>query len=416
VAASATSSIQAIADRIAERRHELARHMVERYRAEIVDYRTADEDFLDRDVYAVSLDNLELLLAGLSGDEPAPDDALEATRLSAARRIQQGISLDSFLHAARLWGQITWETVLEEARPDDPDEREAALHIAGHVLRHMDSMSVAVAAGYLAEAEGVSSDREVVRRDLLDDLISGQGDNERIRRLARSLRLRLSDDYVVVVIRGEEPAGDDASRFALRRVVDAAREHLRPTDGSLLVGMRQGEVVALYPVPAPAEADAVRAQAAALADALAADGASVGLSGWHPGMAQIAVGYAEADEAVQIAGASGIRGRAVAFDEVLIDHMVRSSPHGDRIVDGTLRPLLDYDAERQSELVPTLRAYVNAGFNLTKSAETLCVHPNTVVYRLRRIKELSGRDPHDPEDLLLLFLGLKLTELSTSSG
>src|SRR5689334_11921956 len=139
VAASATSSIQAIADRIAERRHELARHMVERYRAEIVDYRTADEDFLDRDVYAVSLDNLELLLAGLSGDEPAPDDALEATRLSAARRIQQGISLDSFLHAARLWGQITWETVLEEARPDDPDEREAALHIAGHVLRHMDS-------------------------------------------------------------------------------------------------------------------------------------------------------------------------------------------------------------------------------------------------------------------------------------
>jgi sugar diacid utilization regulator len=390
--------------------------MVERYRCEIVDYRTADEDFLDRDVYAVSLDNLELLLARLAGGEPAPDEALEATRLSAARRIQQGISLDSFLHAARLWGQITWETVLEEARPDDPDEREAALHIAGHVLRHMDSMSVAVAAGYLAEAEGVSSDREVVRRDLLDDLISGQGDNERIRRLARSLRVRLSNDYVVVVVRGEEPAGDDASRFALRRVVEAAREHLRPTDGSLLVGMRQGEVVALYPVPQPAEADGVRAQCAALADALAADGASVGLSGWHPGMAQIAVGYAEADEAVQIAAASGIRGRAVAFDEVLIDHMVRSSPHGDRIVDGTLRPLLDYDAERQSELVPTLRAYVNAGFNLTKSAETLCVHPNTVVYRLRRIRELSGRDPHDPEDLLLLFLGLKLTELSTSSG
>jgi sugar diacid utilization regulator len=416
VAASATSSIPAIADRIAERRHDLARHMVERYRSEIVDYRTADEDFLYRDVYAVSLDNLELLLAGLSGGEPAPDEALEATRLSAARRIQQGISLDSFLHAARLWGQITWETVLEEARPDDPDEREAALHIAGHVLRHMDSMSVAVAAGYLAEAEGVSSDREVVRRDLLDDLISGQGDSERIRRLARSLRLRLSDNYVVVVVRGEEPAGDDASRFALRRVVEAARAQLRPTGGSLLVGMRQGEVVALYPVPQPAEADAVRAQCAALAEALAAGGASIGLSGWHPGMAQIAVGYAEADEAVQIAAASGIRGRAVAFDEVLIDHMVRSSPHGDRIVDGTLRPLLDYDAERQSELVPTLRAYVNAGFNLTKSAETLCVHPNTVVYRLRRIKELSGRDPHDPEDLLLLFLGLKLTELSTSSG
>jgi DNA-binding PucR family transcriptional regulator len=40
------------------------------------------------------------------------------------------------------------------------------------------------------------------------------------------------------------------------------------------------------------------------------------------------------------------------------------------------------------------------------------VHPNTISYRLRRIKELTGRDPHVPDDLLLLQLGLKLTGLS----
>jgi DNA-binding PucR family transcriptional regulator len=34
------------------------------------------------------------------------------------------------------------------------------------------------------------------------------------------------------------------------------------------------------------------------------------------------------------------------------------------------------------------------------------------MYRLRRVKELSGRDPHDPEDLLILFLALKLAEVS----
>src|SRR5437660_1515014 len=194
----ATRSIREIAERIAERKEELVRHMVERYREEIVDYRMADDDFLDRDVYAVSLDNLELLLATLIDDEPPADERMDPTRLSAARRIQQGISLESFLHAARLWGQITWATVLEEAR-----------------------------------------------------------------------------------------------------------------------------------------ADAVKLQCAALAEALAGERASVGLSGWHAGLAQIAVGYVEADEAVQIAAGSGLRGRAVAFDEVLLDHMVRSSPHGDRILDGT---------------------------------------------------------------------------------
>ena len=61
--------------------------------------------------------------------------------------------------------------------------------------------------------------------------------------------------------------------------------------------------------------------------------------------------------------------------------------------------------------MPTLRAYVASGSNLAKSAEALCVHPNTVVYRLGRIKSLTGRDPHAPDDLLLLQLGLKLLEL-----
>jgi DNA-binding PucR family transcriptional regulator len=49
--------------------------------------------------------------------------------------------------------------------------------------------------------------------------------------------------------------------------------------------------------------------------------------------------------------------------------------------------------------------------NVTKSAAALFVNPNTVVYRLRRIKELCGRDPHDPDDLLVLSLALKLADL-----
>jgi DNA-binding PucR family transcriptional regulator len=406
------SPIRAIAERLGERKEAIAREMVERYREEVVDYRLAHEDFLNIDVYGVSLDNLETLLGHLGDEEPLREELLERTRRGAARRVHQGISLESFLHATRLWGQITWETVLRTARADDAAEREAALQIAGAVLRHVDLMSTTVAAAYLAEAEGVSSDRELVRRDLLDVLISGNGDSERIRRLARSLRLRLCDNYVVVVVRGEEGPADEVARVALRRVVEATREHLQPAAGSLLVGMRQGEVVALYPVDQPAELEEVRAACGALAAALAGEEVSIGLSGWNPGLAAIAVGYTEADEAVEIAAGTGIRDRAVAFDEVLIDHMVRASPHGDRILAGTLRPLIDYDAERQAELVSTLRAYVSASFNLTRSAEMLSVHPNTVVYRLRRIKELSGRDPHDPEDLLLLFLGLKLSELS----
>jgi DNA-binding PucR family transcriptional regulator len=58
-----------------------------------------------------------------------------------------------------------------------------------------------------------------------------------------------------------------------------------------------------------------------------------------------------------------------------------------------------------------LRTYLDAGLNLTRTAKALFVHPNTVVYRLRRIRELSGRDPRSPDDVLILSLAIKFDEL-----
>ena len=86
-----------------------------------------------------------------------------------------------------------------------------------------------------------------------------------------------------------------------------------------------------------------------------------------------------------------------------------------RMLKDTLAPLLSYDAARRASLVPTLRAYLDARLNTTKSAEALFVNPNTVVYRLRRIKELCGRDPHDADDLLVLSLAMKLADLGSES-
>ena len=414
----ADEAVRAVVGRFSGRLEEITRQMVERYREEILDYQLADPDFVYHDVYGVSLDALRRTVADLeSGREPASPAEFDVIRQGAARRVHQNVSLESFLRANRLWAKVLWETVLSCTNAQVTAEREAALRIVGQLLEHMDLISTAAAQGYLDELQSVWSDREVVRRDLLDALIAGEGDSERVRRLARSLHLQLSDRYVVVIVRGEERPAEEtpeqslATRVALRRIVGSARACLKPEAGSLLVGMRHGEVVALYPFQDHTELDKVRASCWSLARGLAEQGAIVGMSGAHHGLAKLAVSYSEAKEAVEIAVGTGARGRVVAFDEVLIDSVVRSSPHADRILEDTIGPLLAYDAERHADLVGTLRAYLEAGFNLTKSAELLSVHPNTVVYRLRRVKEVSGRDPHVPGDLLLLYLGLKLTEL-----
>jgi sugar diacid utilization regulator len=412
-------AVRAIVGRFSGRLEEVARQMVDRYREEIVDYRLADPEFLYEDVYAVSLDALRKTVADIeTGRHGSPADFGEA-RAGAARRVHQDMSLESFLHAARLWGRVLWETVLSCTDEQQPGELKAALRIADQLLEHMDLMSTAAAQGYLDELQSVWSDREVVQRDLLDALIAGEGDSERVRRLASSLRLRLSNCYVVVIVRGEERPAEEspeqslAKRIALRRIVEAARAHLRPRAGSLLVGMRHGEVIGLYPFADPSELGSIKEACCSLARDLAGQGADVGISSARHGLAKLAVSYAEAREAVEIAVASGAPGRVVAFNEVLIDSIMRSSRHADQLFEDMIAPLVRYDAEKHSELVRTLRAYVDSGFNLTKSAELLCVHANTVVYRLRRIKQLSGRDPHVPDDLLVLYLGLKLAELNS---
>lgn len=409
-------AVAAIGARIASRREEISDRIVARIRTEIPDYRLVEEKVID-DVRLITSSHLDLVVSALVDDRALVEADFAATRAGGARRVLQGISLESFQRAARMWGHELWAAVLEESDPAVATQREAALAIAGLVMRHVDELSTHVAEGFLHELQSVWSDREVVRRDLLDGLVSGQGDTERIRRLARSLKLRLAERYVVIVLRGTEALAEDhadqtlAARVALRRIVESARGHLRFDGHAPLVGMRQGEVVALCPVDGPADIDEFRGRAQALAAALAEGEICVGVGGCHATIADVAASYGEARDAVEIAVGIGVHGRALHFDDVLIDHMVRSTPHAGRILDSTLRPLLDYDAAKQAELVSTLRAYMESSFNLTRSAEVLQVHPNTVVYRLRRIRELSGRDPHDPNDLLLLFLGLKLSEL-----
>jgi purine catabolism regulator len=52
--------------------------------------------------------------------------------------------------------------------------------------------------------------------------------------------------------------------------------------------------------------------------------------------------------------------------------------------------LLEYDAHHGSELLATLRAVIEADGNLQKAAEILCVHYNTLRYRIQRIQEIQG--------------------------
>jgi hypothetical protein len=405
-------AVRAIAERIAARREALAREIERRWRAEAVTGLQVEGDTSVEDGVALARERIDSFVAMLHGADAFTDDQLERIRETSARRVHERVSLEFLLHSARVTGDVLWEAVIASARPDRPGEREAALEIASRLLRRLDRFSRVATAASLDEI----TDRGLLRRDLLDALLSGHGQEEGVQRLARSLHLRLGESYVVVVARGAEMHGEAggheplASRVSLDRIVAATRGHVHPSAGSLLTGMHQGDLVALYPVSGPDELPLVRAECVELSNALTVD-VSLGISAYHRGLPAIATAYTEARDAATVASLTGIRGRAVGLDDVVVNEMLRGSPHAQRLLERSLQPLEEYDAAHGTDLVATLQAYASARFNLTRSAEIVRVHPNTVVYRLRRIQEISGRDPHDIDDLMVLLLALKARAL-----
>jgi sugar diacid utilization regulator len=414
----ANTALAEVAARIRDRKETLAQEFVDRLRDEIVDYRFTD-DANQKDVYAFTLDNIDAFVHVLETGNGLSDAEFERIRRSAARRVHE-VPLEALNRAWRLFGQTAWSAVLDVGRADAPADSTAALEAAALLLRHVDAAATAGIQAYLDELQNPLSDLGLLRRDLLERLVSGGGDPEQVRRRAQSLHVRLADAYVIVVIRDGHPKVRDVvdlpaeSFVALRRIIEGVRAHLRPAEGSLLVGVRESEVVAAYPVETREGVELVRRECEELSEALAEEGIAIGISAWHAGAGAIAAGYAEAREAERLAEVTGDSGGALTFDEVLIDHIVRSSPAIELALSETLRPLVEYDLARHTNLVETLRAFVDAGFNVTKSAAALNAHPNTVAYRLRRIKQLTGRDVHDLNDLLVLVLSLKHAALTGS--
>ena len=75
-----------------------------------------------------------------------------------------------------------------------------------------------------------------------------------------------------------------------------------------------------------------------------------------------------------------------------------------------LTPLLAYDRDHGTELVSTLQVFLANSGSWSKAAEAMFIHVNSLRYRIRRIHELTGRDPRSLEDQAALLLALQIRD------
>lgn len=74
-----------------------------------------------------------------------------------------------------------------------------------------------------------------------------------------------------------------------------------------------------------------------------------------------------------------------------------------------LQAVLDHDRERNTAYAESILAYLEAFGDTAHAAQILCIHENTLRYRIRRLQELFDLDLEDPDLRLVAWLQLRLS-------
>ena len=131
--------------------------------------------------------------------------------------------------------------------------------------------------------------------------------------------------------------------------------------------------------------------------------------------ADIARSRTDADKALRVLR-NDTRGRKVArFVDVQVDslllRLVDLVVEDENMVLGPLAALVAYDQRHHTNLLETLRAFLDSLGDVSLAAKSVHVHANTFRYRLRRLSAISRIDLDSPETRFETMLRLRLWEL-----
>ncbi|MGE5589368.1 MAG: PucR family transcriptional regulator, partial [Bacillota bacterium] len=123
--------------------------------------------------------------------------------------------------------------------------------------------------------------------------------------------------------------------------------------------------------------------------------------------------YQEAKTALEIGRSLNGEGTLALFRDLGVFRLLYTQ--GDQELrefwDETMGALADHDAQHSGDLIATLRTYLDCGGDLSETAGRLFIHPNTLRYRLDKIREITGKDVRLTEDRVNLYMALRVGDL-----
>src|SRR4051794_7707152 len=350
-------------------------------------------------------------------EDPSSDDRRgRATYVDLGRgEMRAGRSLEALLSAYRLGSRLAWRRFVEAGVAGGLDP--GAIYALGEaIFAYIDELSAESAEGYAEEQSAAAGERQRLRRRLVRLLAQDVAPSEEtILAAAAAAAWPLPRTVAALVTAPGEAAAEAAAPASAGAAIAggtpasadeaaesdalAARLARRIGEEAIGAGIERLAVVLVPDAGAPARARRLTALAQGRPAAL---GPAVPLA-----LAGLSVRRAVATHALLAAGRLGERAFARA-EEPLPALVIAADPVlGAELAQQRLAPLQTLADGPRARLTETLRAWLDRPGQVQAVAAELGVHPQTVRYRVKQLRELFGDRLEDPEARFELGLALR---------
>jgi hypothetical protein len=324
-------------------------------------------------------------------DPKADPDAGREAYLNLGRgEMRAGRSLDALLAAYRLGARVAWRRLAAAGERAGLSPR-TLYTLAEAIFAYIDELSADSIEGYAREQAAAAGALQRRRQRLAALLVQDPpAAPATVEAAASNAGWRLPRSLCVLVVESDD-SSEGAERLAVRLGPEALVTHQPPLNVAL--------------VPAPARTEELEA---AVRDRSAALGPEVA---WQ----EAALSFARAREVLRLAGRGGIDGDGallVAERHKLSLLLGADSRLAHDVAETALAPLEGETELSRERLGSTLDAWLRHRGRTEAVAKALHVHPQTVRYRLARLRELFGSRLDDPDGRFELELALRARRMA----
>jgi hypothetical protein len=294
--------------------------------------------------------------------------------------LRQGRTLDSLQSAYRIGARVAWRRISAAARRDRIDADQLAV-LAEAIFAYIDELSADSVEGYAQAQREQEGERQRRRRELLALLLRDPpADEPDVRSAAQAAGWRLPRSAAPLAV-----AEEDLARVGRRLSADA------------LVATVSGIGCALVP-GAARRSELERAT----------EGVTAALGPTVP-RAELGEAWSIASAALRAAAAGAIEGDGLLDAERHLPELIlfESGGMAERLAQVRLAPLDGLTPAARARMEETALAFVQHGGNAAAMARALHLHPQTIRYRLGRLRELFGDELTDPDARFELELALR---------